>query len=258
MKYNYLALIINVFEKLQPIALSTIQSKRKYFQEKILEKQKEQSGLITKKEFLDNCEIAVDQLKEHVRNGINLLIDKKINPLILEMNFGIRDVSTFKLGTTNIDRKKELDSMIKNINEQYGKETNININYLVKNTKMEMSLTDVEFIESVFENINYIENGNESEIYDLSNTSVVQKIIYLNELGIIDFLKRKPEFIASTNLMATILSSITGEKASTLQPSLNRLISNDIEDKNHPYNTKSTVNKVLQTLNSKNIKPKTS
>jgi len=98
-----------------------------------------------------------------------------------------------------------------------------------------------------------------SEPLDLSeNSSAVEKIIYLYELGMIDFLRSKPEFISSTNLMATFLSAITSEKASTLQTSLNRLINNDFEDKNHPYRTFNTVEKVRQSLIDKNIKPKTS
>lgn len=97
-----------------------------------------------------------------------------------------------------------------------------------------------------------------SETLDLSDTSAVEKIIYLNELGIIDFLKLKHEFIGSTNLMATFLSAITGEKPTTLQTSLNRLINKDTEDKNHPYRTIKTVEKVRQSLINKNITPKTS
>lgn len=102
------------------------------------------------------------------------------------------------------------------------------------------------------------ETVSESEPLDLSNTSAVEKIIYLNELGIIDFLRTKPEFMLSANLMATFLSAITDEKAATLQTSINRLINNDTDDKNHPYKTKGTVNKIRQTFIDKNIKPKTS
>jgi hypothetical protein len=98
----------------------------------------------------------------------------------------------------------------------------------------------------------------EPEPLDLSDSSAVEKIIYLNELGIIDFLRTKPEFIGSTNLMATFLSAITGEKSKTLQTSLNRLINNDTDDKNHPYKTQKTVNKVRQTLINNNIKTKAS
>ena len=98
----------------------------------------------------------------------------------------------------------------------------------------------------------------EPEPLDLSKTSAVEKIIYLNELGIIDFLRAKPEFMGSTNLMAAFLSAITDEKAATLQTSLNRLINNDTDDKNHPYKAIGTVNKIKQTFINKNIKHKTS
>jgi len=98
----------------------------------------------------------------------------------------------------------------------------------------------------------------EPEPFDLSNTTAVKKIIYLNELGIIDFLKTKPEFIGSTNLMATFLSAITDVKASTLQTGLNKLVINDTDDQRHPYYSNNTVNEVRQTLIDKNVKPKTS
>jgi hypothetical protein len=98
----------------------------------------------------------------------------------------------------------------------------------------------------------------EPEPLDLSDTSAVEKIIYLNELGIIDFLRAKPEFKGSVNLMATFLSSVTGVKPTTLQTSINKLINNDTDDKNHPYRTQKTVEKIKQTFINKNVKPKTS
>ncbi|AIJ36654.1 hypothetical protein FPG101_00865 [Flavobacterium psychrophilum FPG101] len=98
----------------------------------------------------------------------------------------------------------------------------------------------------------------EPEPIDLSNTSAVEKIIYLNELGIIDFLRTKPEFMGSTNLMATVLSAITGENLNTLQPILNPMTNESIAQRNNPYKSQKTVNKVRQTLIDKNIKPKTS
>jgi hypothetical protein len=98
----------------------------------------------------------------------------------------------------------------------------------------------------------------EPEPLDLSDTTAVEKIIYLNELGIIDFLRTKPEFIGSTNLMATVLSAITGEKLITLQPSLNPLVNNYTYAKNYPYKSKKTVKRVRQTLIDNNITPKAS
>ena len=122
----------------------------------------------------------------------------------------------------------------------------------------ELILNNPTVFEPIFKANVKTETTPEPEPLDLSDTSAVEKIIYLNELGIIDFLKTKPEFIGSTNLMATILSAITDVKASTLQTSLNRLNNNDTDDKNHPYRTKTTVERVRQTLIDKNIKPKAS
>jgi hypothetical protein len=87
-----------------------------------------------------------------------------------------------------------------------------------------------------------------SESVDLSDTSAVEKIIYLNELGIIDFLRTKSKAGISNSSLASILSGITGIKADTLKPSLNRLSSNDKLDNRHPYYTKKTVIKVRKFL----------
>ncbi len=84
----------------------------------------------------------------------------------------------------------------------------------------------------------------EPEPLDLSDTSAVEKIIYLNELGIIDFLRTKAKAGISNGGLASVLSGITGVKPETIKPSLNRLSNNDIADKNHPYSTQKTVDKI--------------
>ena len=78
----------------------------------------------------------------------------------------------------------------------------------------------------------------------MSDTSAVEKIIYLNELGIIDFLRTKAKAGISNGGLASVLSGITGVKPETIKPSLNRLSNNDIADKNHPYSTQKTVDKI--------------
>ena len=261
MKNKYLTLIVEAFETLQPITESTIESKRNQFRKKLLEELKkiQEKKKITKKDFLNYCEIEVDLLKKHIINRVELLNDKDTHFLLMERNFGIGARSIPQSIYEKISRKKELETLIEKADESYGNHTCININTLIETAKTEMCLNDIEFIESVFENFNFIKlEQAESEPDDLSDTNTVQKIIYLNELGIIDFLRTKPEFMGSVNLMATILSSVTGVKATTLQSSLNRLVINDIDDRNHPYATKSTVNKVRQTLINKKITTKTS
>jgi hypothetical protein len=83
---------------------------------------------------------------------------------------------------------------------------------------------------------------------DLSNSSAVQKIIYLNELGIIDLLKNQPCFKASVNNLATVLSAITGENIKTLQPILNPMFNKNTVQKNNPYSSKSAVKNVKSQL----------
>lgn len=83
-----------------------------------------------------------------------------------------------------------------------------------------------------------------SEPLDLSDAKAVEKIIYLNELGIIDFLRTKTKAGISNNSLASILSGITGIKADTIKPSLNRLSSNDKLDIRQPYYNEKTVAKV--------------
>lgn len=109
-------------------------------------------------------------------------------------------------------------------------------------------------------NDSYLKKSDEKEdltnILDLSNTKGTEKIIYLNELGILDFLREKQPFNMSVNSLATILSAITGEKTTTLQPYLNPLINKGIEQDKNPYNSKKTVDKVKNLLINIGFTPK--
>lgn len=86
----------------------------------------------------------------------------------------------------------------------------------------------------------------EPEPLDLSDTTATEKIIYLQKLGVIDFLRKNNH--VSINGLATVLSAITGAKIETLQPMLNPIISKDAGQKNNPLNSKNTVSKVEKQL----------
>ncbi len=90
----------------------------------------------------------------------------------------------------------------------------------------------------------YYYNADSREILDLSDTSAKEKIVFLNELKIIDFLKKNSEFSTSTNKIATLLSAITGEKAETLQSYLNPMANKFVDQKNNPYENEKLVKKV--------------
>jgi len=84
----------------------------------------------------------------------------------------------------------------------------------------------------------------EPEAIDLSDTTATEKIIYLQKLGVIDFLRTKQPFLSSINSLATVLSAVTGAKTETIQPMLNPMISKEAGQKNNPLNSKNTVSKV--------------
>ncbi|MFV0234181.1 hypothetical protein OBK30_14160 [Empedobacter falsenii] len=95
----------------------------------------------------------------------------------------------------------------------------------------------------------YLSNVDENvELIDYSNSKGTEKIIFLQRLGVIDFLKEKTLFQTSTNKLAEYLSAFTGEKTDTLQSYLNPIINKNVSQKNNPLNTISTVNKVENKL----------
>ena len=75
------------------------------------------------------------------------------------------------------------------------------------------------------------------------------KVLFLNELGIIDLLSKNTTFIASTNALCTAIGHAVGERADTLGRVIRPLLQNNKDDKRHPYNNDSNVNYVKNTLN---------
>ncbi|SHF89775.1 hypothetical protein SAMN05443549_101747 [Flavobacterium fluvii] len=61
-------------------------------------------------------------------------------------------------------------------------------------------------------------------------------------------LQKEPCFMSSVNNLATVLSAITGEKVGTLQPILNPMLNKSNAQKNNPYKSTSTVDKVKAQL----------
>lgn len=79
---------------------------------------------------------------------------------------------------------------------------------------------------------------------DLSMSKPNEKIIYLHKLGILDFLREQNDFKQSINLLATVLSAITGEKSGTIQSMLNPMYNTHVNDKNNPLKSPRAVPKV--------------
>lgn len=86
---------------------------------------------------------------------------------------------------------------------------------------------------------------------DFSDAKPTEQIIYLQRLGIIDFLIKKQPFISSTNSLTTVLSAVTGIPVTSLGPLLRRTIQNDPADSRNPLYSSKAVLKVETNL--KNI-----
>ncbi|WP_179344224.1 hypothetical protein [Winogradskyella ursingii] len=100
---------------------------------------------------------------------------------------------------------------------------------------------------------NQKENDKEKSIetkplIDLSESKGTEKIIMLQQLGVLDFLKSKQPFIQSTNKLAEAISGFTGINSGTVQSYINPMNDNTTNQKNNPMTKLKTVTKVNQKL----------
>ncbi|RZJ53424.1 MAG: hypothetical protein EOO44_08555 [Flavobacterium sp.] len=246
-KKKYLELITNTFEKFQPIADLTEQKYK--FQEEILiafTAFKIKKPSLTKTKFLKNCNIAVEALNDFIEDIIDTYSENENIPSIIPL----------------------LGSAMKNPSLAIDYDTFcVNLTPLLPNATTKLCINDIEFIQSVFRNIN-LSTSQQSEFLNLtespnlSDTTAVTKIIYLKELGILDLLLEQNCFKTSVRNLAVVLSKITKEKTHTLQPILNPLLHPDsTAQKNNPYekdNSKKAekVNQVRNELNDLGVKLK--
>ncbi|HNP32157.1 MAG TPA: hypothetical protein PKN96_02560 [Flavobacterium sp.] len=87
------------------------------------------------------------------------------------------------------------------------------------------------------------------ESLDFSDSSAIEKVVFLYKTGILDFLRQKSPFIHSTNKLAEFLSAITGEKTETLQPNINPIYSPQADQKRNPLNKQELIKRVEKHLN---------
>ena len=89
---------------------------------------------------------------------------------------------------------------------------------------------------------------------DFSETNAKKKIVYLNQLGILDFLRQAQKPGNSVNALAEILSAITGEKTVTLQPYLNPIFNTNNNQSNNPLTNPIDIEVVNRHLEKKGFK----
>lgn len=79
---------------------------------------------------------------------------------------------------------------------------------------------------------------------DIMSIPISMKIIYLEKLGVIDFLQKQEPFNMSINSLANVFGRIIGAKPATVQPYLNAMLSRDVNTKNNPLNSEKNVESV--------------
>lgn len=132
---------------------------------------------------------------------------------------------------------------------------------VIKTRLTEFSKPEISFKENMerkfsFENKLHQENKEEHRnILDLSESKGTEKIIYLQELGILDYLRSREPFNISTRAMATAISAITGENATTIQSYLNPIVNPQTRQHNNPLKSHKKVENIKHTLINLGFKP---
>ena len=88
---------------------------------------------------------------------------------------------------------------------------------------------------------------------DYSEIKAKQKIIYLHQLGILDFIRNSNKNV-SVLAIAEILSAITGEKTNTLQPYINPIFNKANSQDKNPLSNAENVERVNNHLIKKGFK----
>lgn len=88
----------------------------------------------------------------------------------------------------------------------------------------------------------------DNELIDYSESNNISKILFLQKLGLIEYMRGLPPFNTSINSLANALSGVTGIKTVTVQPMLNAMLNEGTSDKNNPLKSTKTVNVVVNKL----------
>lgn len=187
----------------------------------------------------------IEELKDNLMNS-------EKNPNGIENYLIFLEEDLIKLPTYDIPGRGFMKMMYK-----YKSDSEIEENeYFIKKGEIVVSAISevIKWIEKhlsrtskVIETKTLLPNENELN-YDLSKSKATEKIIFLKELGILDNLRTIQPFATTINSLATILSAITGEQTTTLQPYLNSLYGKGIDTNKNPYNSEKTVKKVQDQL----------
>lgn len=91
---------------------------------------------------------------------------------------------------------------------------------------------------------------------DLSDSTLVEKIIFLESLDVIDYLKTRAESGFSISGIASLLSGITGEKPGSIQSAINPINNKHVKQDKNPMKNPKKVSIIHDKIIKKGFKPK--
>jgi hypothetical protein len=194
--------------------------------------------------FFNGCLSSLSPIKEQLTIKFNkrkLELSLIINNIKLNLKNGniydgIEEVLISAEEELNTLKESDFFTSVQLVNSQY--------------MPCQFNLAKIEFIEhSINEASKQTNAGNDVlNLIDLSKNKGADKVIMLEKLGILDFLRSKEPFNLSTNSLAIILSGITGVDSKTLQSYINPIGNDSVVQKNNPMKNEKNVKKITQTL----------
>lgn len=197
---------------------------------------KEYKTLSEKGDYFTGCSFSIYQ-NHYSQRLLDFLKDK---PDALEIDFVLNDYNLMNEDKVEYYSPDELREQIKTSFRRTKEYLQERVNQLgYKLTKITGDYNNWKF--------SYVKNikpKDDEELIDLSNSTLSDKIIYLELLGIIDFIRSKYKYGASNNKIASVLSGLTGEKAQSIQSAINPMNNPDVSQKNNPFSSERSVQKV--------------
>jgi hypothetical protein len=163
--------------------------------------------------------------------------------------------SDFNRLTENIESSlNKASELLENDDTEFSKVVRKIVIDYVRSKFIDALTTKRQEISENNETLNANTSKNDLSI-DLSDSKGTEKIIMLEQLGILDFLSTKEPFNISKNALASALSGITGIDQKTIQSYINPINNPSADQKNNPLLRTKTVDKVNQKLISIGFKP---
>ena len=163
------------------------------------------------KDLYDESHFVKTELRDTLEYNVNSLLGSEICAQLKK--------SIFRRKEFLIDKLESLGLIFRVLKDKYGKIISVSKKGTIKVIEQEPAL-------------------------DLSDTSLAEKIIYLKLLGVYDFLLKQEPFNMSKNRLSAVISAITGEKATSIQPAINPIDNPSVDNKNNPLENNKKVEKI--------------